>query len=221
MKAVILAAHADDETIGAGGLIPQLVEKGHEVTIILGSEAVFTRPEDVGMRSDDNLPDFQRACELYGITCVKNLGLTDQRFDTYPISQIIDSVLPHTKDADILISHSQNDLNKDHRIMGEVAKVAGRPKTKPVSILAMEIGGTSAWNARHFQPNLYVDITGTVEKKIGAFKLYKNEQRDYPYPCSPEALRVTAQFRGVESGSNFAEAYQIIRLHGDHLALFS
>lgn len=209
MKVTILAAHADDETLGAGGLIPRLIKNGHEITLVLASDGHIKARQE-GLK---NLSDFEKAVEFLRIHQVEYLGFEDQHFDKYPIAEIANKAAKASRDPDLIISHINSDLNKDHRIISDVAKIIGRPKNKPVSILGMEIGNTSAWNANHLSPDLYIDISDTIASKLKAFSFYLNEIRDFPYPYSLKGIEVLAQFRGMEAGCLFAEAYQVIRLH--------
>lgn len=214
MKILILAAHADDETLGAGGLIPKLVQAKHDVSIVLASDG-HIKARAAGIY---NLSHFEKACELLGVKDVHYLGFEDQYFDKYPIADMANAVFKVANTPDVIISHTDTDLNNDHRIIADVAKIVGRPKKKAISILGMEIANTTAWNGQVFKPNLYVDITDTIDIKTKAFSFYENELGTFPYPYSLKGIEVLAQYRGMESGYLFAEAYQIIRLHAEHTA---
>lgn len=211
MNVILLVAHCDDETIGAGGLIPKLIHAGHSLTLIVGSDKDLIRGKGI-----NNSSALRKAAKFYGIRSIHSLGLEDQMFDALPIAKIGQKILEVIGDPDMIISHSMHDLNRDHRIMAEVAKIVGRPTRKPISLLAMEISGTPAWNNSHFTPNFYVDISDTITTKAKGLEFYANEIRDFPHPTSLRAMEVMAQFRGMESGTDYAEAYQIIRLHKEH-----
>jgi len=89
--------------------------------------------------------------------------------------------------------------------------IVGRPKNKPISILASEIPSTSFWNAKQFPANYYVDITNEIDTKIEAFSQYKNELQEYPHPWSRKGLKLLAEYHGMQSGYKYAEAFQLIR----------
>ena len=118
---------------------------------------------------------------------------------------------------DLIITHNETDLNKDHRITCEVAKIIGRPKSKPISILGCEIPGTSFWNGKIFPANYFVDISNHLEKKIDAFSKYHNEIQEYPHPWSKKGLKLLAKYHGMQSGFQYAEAFHIIRAYEDRL----
>lgn len=207
---MVLAAHADDETLGAGGYIPILKKLGCEVNVVIASNGILT----VRGITENNRDDAYKACEILKVDKVDFLGYEDQRFDTYPIAEIANSVGNLRQQPDIIISHVPTDLNKDHRIIAEVAKIIGRPKKKPITILGSEIPNTSAWNAVPFPANFYVNIESTIELKIEAFSKYSNELQEFPHPWSRKGLDVLAQMRGMEAGCSHAEAFHIIRAFG-------
>jgi len=207
-KALVLVAHADDESLGAGGLIQKLVQGKWEVSVVFLSDGHrLTVKETV----EDNTKDARKACEVLGVGEPVFLGYKDQKFDTFPLAEMVNSVASLDLDPDLIITHVETDLNLDHRLVLDIAKVIGRPKKKPISILGCEIPNTSFWNARQFPVNYYVDITTELDLKIKAFSQYNNELMPYPHPWSKKALKILAEYHGIQSGYKFAEAYQVIR----------
>ena len=64
--------------------------------------------------------------------------------------------------------------------------------------------------------NLSQDIAQNVfmkiwNKKIDAWKSYKNEIRPFPFPRSIKSLKIIAQYRGLQSGLELAEAFRLER----------
>jgi LmbE family N-acetylglucosaminyl deacetylase len=114
---------------------------------------------------------------------------------------------------DLIITHADTDLNLDHRITCNAAKILGRPRRKPVSILASEIPSTSFWNGRPFQANYFVDISDSIEVKVQAFEQYVHEIQAFPSPWSSEGLRLLARYHGMECGFPYAEAFSVIRAY--------
>ena len=121
------------------------------------------------------------------------------------------SVASLSLDPDLIVTHAETDLNLDHRITADISKIIGRPKKKPISILACEIPNTSFWNARQFPANYFVDITDEIDTKIRAFSQYRNELQEFPHPWSKKGLKLLAEYHGMQSGIQLAEAYQLIR----------
>lgn len=213
MEALILVAHADDETLGAGGTIQKLVKRGWAVNVVFVSSGVLGTRGKV----DDNRPGAFAACKLLGVGEPKFLGFTDQKFDQSPIADIANAVFSLALQPDLIISHTEADLNLDHRIVSQVAKIVGRPKKKPVSILACEVPNTSFWNGGAFPANFYVDITEEIDAKLEAFAKYENELQPFPHPWSTKGLRLLAEYHGMQCGFPFAEAFEIIRAYEGRL----
>lgn len=138
-RALVLVAHADDETLGAGGMIPKLQSQGWVVDVVALSSGVL----DVRGEIEDNSGDFKSVCEYYAVNSATLLGYPDQKFDQVPVADMANSVFNLKLNPDMIITHVSSDLNRDHVITCEIAKIVGRPKSKPVSILGMEIPNTS------------------------------------------------------------------------------
>lgn len=61
------------------------------------------------------------------------------------------------------------------------------------------------------QPNLFVDVTETLDVKIQAMEWYESDLRDYPHPRSSRALRERAAFWGSQVGLLAAEPFRVLR----------
>jgi LmbE family N-acetylglucosaminyl deacetylase len=213
VDALVLVAHADDETLGAGGTIQKLIRGGWKVNVVLLSDGLLeTRAKGI-----DNRPSAIAACRHLGVGEPQFCGFADQKFDEVPIADLANSVFSLGHQPDLIITNAETDLNLDHRITCQVAKIVGRPKKKPVSILACEIPNTSFWNGQPFPANFYVDITQEIDRKIAAFAKYENEIQPFPHPWSEKGLRLLAEYHGMQSGFRYAEAFSIIRAYEGRL----
>lgn len=213
MEALILVAHADDETLGCGGLIQKLIKKGWCTKVVVLSNGVL----DVRGKIEDNRPGLKAACGILGVYEFRQMDFKDQKFDQVPMADLANSVVSLGLTPDLIVTHVDTDLNMDHRLTCEVAKIVGRPKSKPISILGCEIPNTSFWNGKPFPANYYVDITNEIEIKISAFKAYQNEIQQFPHPWSERGLKLLAEYHGMQCGFPCAEAYSIIRAYEDRL----
>lgn len=209
MSALVLVAHADDETLGAGGTIVKLIRRGWRVDVVILADGVSrTRGRLV---PQDNRPGAVAACAILGAPPPHFLGFLDQRFDEYALVDLATAVGALGLTPDLILTHVPTDLNLDHRLCADVAKIIGRPKNKPVSILGVETPSTTFWNGVPFAANFYVDVTAEIETKIAAFTQYEHELQAYPHPWSVEGLRLLAQYHGMQAGFPFAEAFALIR----------
>ena len=62
-----------------------------------------------------------------------------------------------------------------------------------------------------FRPNVFLDISATLETKVQAMVLYESEARPFPHPRSPGALRAIARRWGSVAGVEAAEAFELVR----------
>ncbi len=63
-----------------------------------------------------------------------------------------------------------------------------------------------------FLPNVYLDISRTLDKKVEALTAYKDEIRAYPHPRSIQAFELIARRNGVDVGLEAAERFALIRV---------
>lgn len=209
-KAMILVAHADDETLGAGGLIQKLLATEWDVDVVIMSDGTLTVRDVI----EDNRQDALTACKRLGLKKQPVfLGFADQKFDKYPVADLANAVLELRFEPDLIVTHVDTDLNLDHRLVCDVAKIVGRPKKKPIAILGSEVPSTSFWNGHVFPANYYVDISFEIDTKIEAFSAYRNELQPFPHPWSREGLKLLSQYHGMQCGCPNAEAFSIIRGH--------
>ena len=94
------------------------------------------------------------------------LGYKDQIFEKYPVSEIANSILSHNFNPDIIVTHSASELNKDHRITLEVAKIIARPQKKKCSIFLSIFQIIHLIIINKFRPNFFVDISKEIKEKF-------------------------------------------------------
>jgi len=213
-QALVLVAHADDETLGAGGTIQRLVKADWSVQIVVMADGIVSVRGD---STQDNRPGTIAACQRLGVGEPTFMGFPDQKFDSVPMADLAGSVGALGMSPDLIITHVESDLNRDHRLTLEVARIVGRPRSKPVSIVGCEIPNTTFWNNRTFAPNYYVDITQELAGKVEAFQLYTNEIQAFPHPWSAQGLELLAKYHGMQCGHDFAEAFVIYRANDNQL----
>ncbi len=226
MKVLVIAAHPDDEVLGVGGTIAKHVESKDEVYVCILGEGITSRELSLKKKSQKEKNhkikklknNALEASKILGIKKILFFGLPDQKFDTLPILDIIKKIEKCVKEIkpDIVYTHSETDLNRDHRIVFEASMVATRPLGNGIKkILSYEVPSSTEWGSpvskKHFIPNVFINIEKTLEKKLKAMKKYKSEIRDFPHPRSTEALKALAKKHGVEVGLKSAEAFVLIR----------
>ena len=92
--------------------------------------------------------------------------------------------------------------------------------TRPVGlnhaklVLSYETLSETDWNAPYlepiFIPELFIDITETLQYKLNAMKSYKSQLQNAP-SRSLEAIKALARYRGSQNGFKYAEGFKVIR----------
>lgn len=214
MNVLVVAPHPDDEVLGCGGTIAKHHQKGDHVYLCIATAAYPPQwSEDYIARK---AIEIQESSKILGIEQVFQLNLPTAKLDTLPqkelndsLSALVDGIAPEVA----YIPH-QGDLNRDHRILFESALVALRPiKRKIRKILSYETLSETEWGIQttSFIPNAYVDISGTIDRKIDAMRAYSTELREMPHPRSIGIIEAHARKRGSEIGTPYAEAFSLIR----------
>jgi LmbE family N-acetylglucosaminyl deacetylase len=211
-KILVIAPHPDDEVLGCGGTIAKQVKDGNHVYLCIATKAYLPDWSVLFLR--ERKKEIELANHILGISKTFFLNLKTVHLDAYPqkkinddLEQIVKQIEPET----VYIPFG-GDLNKDHRIIFESALVALRPTCLSTEILCYETLSETEWGINEFfRPNIYVDISKTLNAKIDAMKAYKSEIKRPPHPRSLDSIRVLAQKRGSEANLSFAEAFVLIR----------
>jgi LmbE family N-acetylglucosaminyl deacetylase len=194
---LVVAAHPDDESLGAGGTIRKHVDMGIPVDIhcMTGNE----------LRNEE----LKSACEKLG---VRNLYLSERddfEVDLNLRNEVIGAILKSR--PKIIITHHAGDYNVNHQRCAQVVFEAVEWAShvtlfdnahRVERIYNMEI------NTMISRPHVYVDITGSYKYALEAIRAHKSqiEKGDNFY----ENLYDTrTKLRGVQAGCERAEAFSI------------
>lgn len=217
MKVVVIAAHPDDEVLGPGGTLATHVRAGDQVHAVVLSEGATSRYRD-GM-AETLRKSGQRSAERLGLSSIAFEDLPDQRLDTLPlisITQRIEAFLERLR-PELVYTHFPGDVNTDHQVVARAAWVACRPYRLPGlrGFAVFETPSSTEWawpfGDSALAPNLYVDITATIDAKLAAMECYDSELREYPHPRSRRALIERAAYWGSQVGKRYAEPFRVLR----------
>jgi LmbE family N-acetylglucosaminyl deacetylase len=218
----VVAAHPDDETLGCGATM-RLLSDVMDVHVAILGEGITSRRRKAATTSRTPLRALKRSCQeavaILGGKSVHFEDLPDNRFDTVPLLDVvhrIESIIDRLKPVTVFTHHG-GDLNVDHRITFQAVLTATRPAPGQVvsEVYTFEVPSSTEWTfgrlTEPFRPNVFVDVTQTVESQIQAMKAYGGEIREFPHPRSPELLRARSARYGSAVGCLAAEAFELVR----------
>ena len=216
-KILIVAAHPDDEVLGCFGTVAKLIKKGYKAyTLILGEGK--TSRDNFNKKELEKIKDeILKANNVIGIDKIFIEHFPDNRFDSVNLLDIV-KVVEKVKNEikpDIIFTHFQNDLNIDHQITYKAVITATRAlKNESVKeIYSFEILSSTEWNyPLSFNPDVYFDISSTIDLKLKAMSEYKSELREFPHPRSLEGIKLNAKYLGMRVGREYVEAFKCVRI---------
>lgn len=222
-KVLIVAAHPDDDILGAGGSINKKVKTGSSFHVLFVGEGSTSRFNDV--HSVEALEAI-RAREIAARKALNSLGVFDMtflnmpcsRFDTVPMLDInkkIESFVRDYKPNEVW-THAQNDVNIDHQIVFRSVQVATRPASNMHTVqrvLSFEVLSSTEWSySRDFTPNFFEGLSELdLEAKKSAMEYYESEMKEFPFPRSKSGIEILARYRGMQCGKQAAEAFVLVR----------
>ncbi len=222
-QVLVVAAHPDDEVLGAGGMIARHISQGDRVSVLILGEGITSRYPKRSMAPKKDLALLekrsQKALKSLGVHQTFYFRLPDNRFDgqdLLDIVKIVESVKKKVRPS-VIYTHHIGDLNRDHHLTCQAVVTATRPMPGETvkKIYSFEVLSSSEWNFARpeppFTPNVYMDITRYLRAKISAFEMYDGEVQPDTHPRSSRGIETLAALRGLQSGVKYAEAFQLIR----------
>lgn len=225
MDCLVVAAHPDDEVLGAGALMEKLAREGGRVSVCVMDGTVrarSARPDDAAL--DRDISDSMSAL---GVSRVLRGNFPNIQMNTVPhlkMVQFIERAIEE-EGPDLVVTHHPADTNNDHLQTSLACQAAirlfqRRPGVKPVKELwFMEVLSATDWSVnramRPFTPNVFIEVGQEgVRRKTDALGRYRGVMRPYPHPRSGEALMGLAAYRGAQAGLEYAEAFECVFRRG-------
>lgn len=216
-RTLVVAPHPDDEVLGCGGTIARLTDAGAETYVAVVTEG---RPPAYTSEFVSRVQqEARKAHALLGVEETFWLGLpaaalaeTAHSTLNSALAELITRLRPKT-----LVIPFAGDIHIDHQLIFTSALVAARPHQEnyPELILAYETLSETNWNAPYltpaFTPNVFVEISEQLERKLDAMRCFGSQVRAAPHERSIETLRALATLRGATVLRRAAEAFVLVR----------
>lgn len=220
-KILVVAAHPDDEVLGCGGTIARLVKKGVEAYTLILSEGITSREDNKNINNKKReikilKEEAEKANKIIGVKKIFFHNFPDNRFDTVALLDIVKiiEIIKEKVKPEIIFTHYEKDLNIDHQLTYQAVITATRPiRGETVkTIYSFEILSSTEWNyPLSFSPDVFFNISDTMNLKLKAMSKYKKEIKKFLHPRSLKGIKLNAQFWGLKTGCKLAEAFKLVR----------
>jgi LmbE family N-acetylglucosaminyl deacetylase len=202
LKVVVCGAHPDDPETGCGGTMALYSKLGHEVVALYltrGERGISGKTESEA--AEIRTKEAVEACKILNARPVfvgqidGKCEINDDRYDEF--LRVIEAETP-----DIVFTHWPIDSHPDHRICSNLAYDSWLKLGKKFALYYYEVmTGTQSQN---YHPTDYVEITSTVDDKHSASFVHISQGIESLYAETHGRME---EFRGMEYGCKFAEAY--------------
>ncbi len=202
-RILVLAPHTDDGEFGCGGTISKFIDEGNDVYY-----AAFSACQQSVLPqfpSDILITEVKEATKILGIK-KENLLLFDYDVRTfgYQRQDILDDLIKIRAEIqpELIFMPTITDIHQDHHTIAE----EGMRAFKFNSILSYEL----PWNNFSFSTSCFVHLEEQyIQTKVNALQAYQSQaHRSY---SDEDFIRSLARTRGVQIGSKYAEAFEIVR----------
>lgn len=219
MKVLVVAAHPDDEVLGCGGTLALHADHGDEVAALFMTDGVGARGEQDAALVEERREAMWRAARILGIGRIEQRDFPDNAMDRVSLLEIARSIEVFCSEwgyPDLVFTHHPGDLNIDHELTHRAVLTAFRPLPgSPVrEIRTFEVLSSTEWRGTtqdSFHPNIFVDISSTLERKMEALEAYSAEMRSWPHARSIDAVAHLAALSGASVGYGAAERFSLER----------
>ncbi|MEA2645501.1 MAG: hypothetical protein QOE92_584 [Chloroflexota bacterium] len=224
---MVVHAHPDDAEFVCGGTIAKLADAGVEWTVVVctqgnrGGEGERT-PEDLAAVRER---EQRRAADIMGVKRLLNLGYDDGSLTpSLELRRDITRVLRQYRPNLVIVANPVRNFGSiggnhpDHLAAGEAALAAIYPTARnPMALPELMEEGLEKWavewvwvaGANQVQPNLYVDITTTIQRKVEALQAHESQLGDWVNGYARGRARAEAE-AAAEAGLGdfeYAEAF--------------
>ncbi len=217
-KILVVAPHADDESLGCAGTLLKHIENGDEVYWLLVTgmsiESGFTE-QQIKTRE----AEISQVAQLYRFTETFELKLPPARLDMLAkgnvvcaISDVIKRVQP-----EVVYTVYRNDAHSDHEIVFDATMSATKTFRYPFvkRVLAYETISETDFSMKPedpgFRPNVFTSIDGYLDEKLDILSVFESEMGEFPFPRSEKAIKSLAYLRGAQANCEAAEAFMLLK----------
>lgn len=213
-----IAPHPDDETLGCGGTLLRHIHEGAAVhwLIMTSAEAL---PGITPTRLAAREREIDEVARAYGFAGVHRKRFPTTRLDTVPKGDLVDAVSQVVREVQpgTLYIPYRNDAHSDHAAVFDASAACTKSFRYPSirRTCVYETLSETEFGLRTddpgFRPNLFVDTSAWIDRKVEIMKMFDGEMGAFPFPRSETCLRAQAALRGSQAGVHAAEAFMLLK----------
>ena len=210
MKIFAVGAHLDDLELACGGTLAKAIQEGHEVYVLIMSKSGYTNVDGVMQREDDVA--VREGLEALHTLGIENIEILDFATKDIPFhSEVVNAIDLRIRKIkpDIIFTHHPFDTHQAHIGVSQATIAAARRMN---TVFFYEPITPSGRSYVAFRPQLYVDISSVIDKKLESLTKHVTEYNKFGAENWVEGVRCRSGFRGYEIGTKYAEAFEILRV---------
>ena len=213
-RILVLAAHPDDEVLGAGGVLARNAESVEAILVWIATDGTRQEgvlPKDVAAYAEKRRAEARRAASLLGVPEPLFAGMPDRELGADP-RRLDDalSALFHEFRPELVLCPSPVEIHPDHRALAEAlyGRVsASRPGDSDHDLYRLV--RVAFYEISHpLLPNALVDISEVAARKMEALSAYESQQGVRDYRGALAGLN--AYRRLTLAGEGPVEAYRVL-----------
>jgi LmbE family N-acetylglucosaminyl deacetylase len=203
-KVVVFGAHPDDLEIGMGGTVAKLVRLGYNVNLVVATLPNFVKTDTKVGRKSEAI----ESAKVLGCSAPEFLDLAPDEI-TFGRNFVnkVDGIIQKYEPG-VVFTQWIGDSHQDHQALTKAVIAACRDQ-KDVFMYETTIPGGITEHS--FRPQLFVDITTTIDIKKSALDCFRSQIIRCGQIWIPAVLG-RCSYRGYQMNVNQAEAFEVIRV---------
>ncbi|MGD0224930.1 MAG: PIG-L deacetylase family protein [Terriglobia bacterium] len=212
-----IGAHPDDVELNCAGTLARCAQRGDKITICIackGDSASLDLPSEdlVKIRSSE-----ARASAQILEAEVIEMGLGDYCVDVNLDTKRLFSNAIRQANPDVVLTHFHTDYGSDHNntfvLVRDATLAATVPRSttsRPAIPRMLFIYMWDPCGGYGFQPEIYVDITETMETKVKMLNCHRSQiewSKRHGGTDFVDFIQTVAKYRGYQSGVKMAEGF--------------
>ena len=201
---IAFGAHPDDLEIGMGGTIAKLSAMGYNVQPVIATLPNFVKSDTKEARKSESM----LSAKVMG--CKSPIFLDqspEQMVFGRKLVTLIDSLITEHK-PDSVFTQWHGDSHQDHQILTSSVISACRNQNN-LFMYETTIPGGITQNS--FRPQLFVDITETIDIKKNALECFQSQFIRCGEIWIPAVIG-RCSYRGYQVDAKYAEAFEVVKV---------